>query len=55
MVMTRPASGHGPHMIKCPVYDYEHPLKDEKVAGWFKGELKPPARVDLDARRPREF
>jgi hypothetical protein len=34
----------GSAWLYCPTYDLDDPMKDDRVTGWLKSELKPPAR-----------
>ena len=44
LILALPPGGKGPRTFQCFVCDsiVPDPLKTEKVAGWFEGELKPP-------------
>jgi hypothetical protein len=44
MIMVKPSNGKGPRVLHCPTCDLDDPMKDDQMIGWFKGELKPPAR-----------
>jgi hypothetical protein len=34
--------GKGPHSLRCEQCERPDPLKAVEIAGWFKGELRPP-------------
>ncbi len=42
LILALPPGGKGPRTFQCFECDGPDPLKNEKVTGWLKSELRPP-------------